>query len=332
MRKIEKITDLGDMCAVKWRMTYVCNYSCPYCLQKKDAGSLAEDSRRCAAAAPEVSRIISELGRRARKGVLLELIGGECTLLDLDSVLSEITSPFLKRVNITSNFSKGADYFLSLYKKLKKRNIELMPTCSLHTSNTTLEKYESEVLKFKSGAPDCVFKCESVTYDDTPDDAAEGEKPEEKEADPSDELYNFCLENGIACIIDRDLTGLPDKEAKQCNKKPRYRITFDDGTEKELLGRSPLITGQDKDTSYLAVGNGIVPRGYYCTRDYDYVYVHFDKHMGFCRNGEHFCKSLEPLAGFHVLDKPAMCDKPRCSLCGRMSIAKTTDGISVKVR
>lgn len=341
MREIEGITDLGKLAAVKWRMTYACNYDCSYCIQrnarKKESrtGGVSADTEKCAAAAGEVSRIIDELGEKAESGVLLEMIGGEVTLLDLDRILGLITSPHLKRVNITTNFSKGADYFISLYRKLKERGVELVLTMSLHTPQTSLEKFESEILKFKAGADGATFKCETVTYDDTPDDPEmlpDGRiiEPEHKDKDYSGELWDFCEENGIDCMVDRDLTAPVDKPARGMKKRPRYRISFSDGTCKELLGRSALITGQDSDTSCFASGGAVASLGYYCTRDYDYVYIKQDRHVGFCKGGADSCKGIEPLEDFHVLDCPALCTVPRCSLCGRMSLSKNPDGISVK--
>lgn len=340
MREIEKITDLGALAAVKWRMTYACNYDCSYCIQRKRrtgsrTGGVCADTEKCAAAAPEVSRIIDELGERAESGVLLEMIGGEVTLLDLDRILALITSPRLKRVNITTNFSRGADYFLRLHRMLKARGVELDLAMSLHTPQTSLEKFKSEILKFKAGADGATFKCESVTYDDTPDDPGTGldGKPIESgpvDKDYSGELWDFCAENGIDCIIDRDLTAPVDKPARAMRRRPRYRVSFSDGSCKEFPGRSAFITGQDSDTAYLASGGSVASRGYYCTRDYDFVYIDQDIHMGFCKDGGHFCKSVEPLENFHVLDCPTLCTAPRCSICGQMSLSKNPDGISVK--
>lgn len=341
MKEVESITDLVALAAIKWRMTYACNYDCAYCIQrdarKKESRmrGIAADTEECAAAAGEVSRIIDELGERAERGVQLEMIGGEVTLLDLDRILGLITSRYLKRVNITTNFSKGADYFISLHRKLEARGVELVLTMSLHTPQTSLEKFESEILKFKAGAPGATFKCEAVAYDDSPGDPGidvDGSfiEPETVEKDYSGELWDFCRENGIGCIVDRDLTAPVDKPPRATNKGARYRISFSDGTSKELLNRNTLITGQDSDTAYMASDGKVATNGYYCTRDYDYVYIERSRHVGFCSHGLHFCKGAEPLENFHVLESPVLCTLQLCSICGRMSLSKKADGISIK--
>ena len=58
---------------------------------------------------------------------------------------------------------------------------------------------------------------------------------------------------------------------------------------------------------------------YYCSLDYDYVYIDHTSHIGF-KNGYN-CKIREPLEDFHFKDKCTQC-KSGCSLCGWMSVYK----------
>lgn len=336
---IRTIIDLGDMRTVKWRLTYCCNYRCSYCIQKRSIDAyertIAEDNERMLECAPEVNRIIDELGEGARNGVLLELIGGEATLLDLEALLEKITSSHLKRLNMTTNFSKGADYFLKLYNILKERGIEFSLIASLHTPQTDMETFKSEALKFVQAAPDAVLKCETVSFVADDDD---GENDEEsfggvKSTDSSDALVEFCKENGIGYVIDSDISHLSahQGEAKSMsgNKKPRYRVVSEGGDEVLVYNRNRLITGQTEEFPDCSYKNrAVYTDGFYCTRDYDFVYLVFDQHMGFTRkDGYVYCKNTEPIADFHPSSEPRPCPNHACSICGRMSISRDKDSL-----
>lgn len=340
---IRTIIDLGDMRTVKWRLTYCCNYRCSYCIQKKSIDAyertIAEDNERMLECAPEVNRIIEELGEGARNGVLLELIGGEATLLDLPALIERITSSRLKRLNMTTNFSRGADYFLGIYNTLKARGIEFSLIASLHTPQADIETFKSEVLKFVQAAPDAVFKCETVSFvadDDDEEMSVDGSDDSSsgvKSTDSSDALVEFCKANNIGYVIDSDISHLSDHqgEAKSMsgNKKPRYRVVSEEGDEVLIYNRNRLITGQAEEFPDCSYKNrAVYTDGFYCTRDYDFVYLVFDKHMGFTALDNYvYCKHTEPLADFHPASEPRPCPNHACSICGRMSISKDKDSL-----
>ena len=118
---IRSIIDLKGKCqsVIKWRLTDACNYKCSYCLRyswsnkTQDTSLVQQDNELAIRLIPEIARIINEMPGKVK----LDLIGGEVSLLDLETILNgifAITSDKLFRLNITTNMFKPAEYYTNL--------------------------------------------------------------------------------------------------------------------------------------------------------------------------------------------------------------------------
>lgn len=140
----------GFDCRIKWRMTDICNYSCPYCargnfLSAYSAEKIASENAALASTAEKISALLSKSGF---KKVKIDLIGGEVSLLDLESILSRITAENVAEYNITTNLSKPADFYISLASKFP-----VSMTASLHESEADFDVFFAKAERIKaSGA------------------------------------------------------------------------------------------------------------------------------------------------------------------------------------
>ncbi len=319
---IEAIKNLDEFKGViKWRVTHNCNFSCSYCIQKYCVdqpdvwGTLEEDEARSIAAAPDISRIMEEMSADKIK---LDLVGGEVTLFDLETLLANVTSTKLAKVYIVTNFYRPKEYFESLATYLKTRDCELEVCASWHSETIDFDTYSAKILSLKD-VENLTIKCEKVNT---------GDNTEEVE-----QIKEFCEENDINYLIDistdfsatsinRRLRG----ELKTSFKKthPRFMLYKDDDTQEECWSQNALITGQVEGTEsqITKLKEGFKTKDWYCSRDIDYVYVMIDYHHGIV-DGQ--CRQKEPLADFHIKSEPHQCEYPSCNFCGKMSVAKEKD-------
>ena len=319
---IEAIENLDEFKGViKWRVTHNCNFSCSYCIQRycQDQpdiwGTLEEDEKRSIAAAPDISRIMDEM--KADK-IKLDLVGGEVTLFDLENLLSKIASQKLKKVYIVTNFHRPKEYFESLAEYLKTRSCALEVCASWHSECIDFETYSSKILSLKD-TENLTIKCEKVNTGDNPDEIGK--------------IKEFCEANNISYLIDI----ATDFSAKAVNRRirgelktnfkkphPRFMLYKDDGTQEECWSQNALITGQvaGTESQITQLKEGFMTKGWYCSRDIDYVYVMIDYHHGIA-GGK--CRQKEPLADFHIQAEPHQCEFASCNFCGKMSVAKEKD-------
>ena len=143
---IRSIVDLKGMChsVIKWRLTDACNYKCSYCLRyswsnkTQDLKNIKADNELAIKLIPEIARIINEMPGKVK----LDLIGGEVSLLDLETILKgifAITNDKLFRLNITTNMFKPAEYYTNLCNLVYENGAELGITCSWHSERCTFE-------------------------------------------------------------------------------------------------------------------------------------------------------------------------------------------------
>lgn len=321
--KIKSIIDIDDCnSAIKWRLTDACNYRCSYCIRKvygrlesQDVEMLKEDLKIIFDVAPEINRIIEELPGTVK----LDLIGGEVSLIDLKELLKKLTSPKLKRVNITTNLSMNESYYLDLIEYLYQRGIILGLTASCHLEYTTVEKFINKIHSIKIKSKDrCYIKTEFVSMETNQEECKK--------------FMEECELKQITYLIDRDMR-CDDSirsnliSATSAKKNIRYKILFEDGTEKTYQSRNAFITGNLNTIHNRAFNSS----GYYCTRDVNYVYIEKDKHRGKGPDtidtwqrpvyDENNCRNFCYVSEFHVLQKPSKCSKKGCTLCGHFSLA-----------
>lgn len=309
----KSIISLNGMCAstIKWRLTDLCNYQCSYCIRKKTVSidnkkSMSENWDRIVKTIPDVARIIKELPGFVK----LDLIGGECTIFNLHYILEElfkICGEKLKRINLTTNMSQSADYYNDLTELCHKYNSEIGITCSWHYQFCSMDDFLAKFSQIKSPTNQKGIRVEAVSLTNN--------QPEIRT------LIERCKAAGFSYFIERDMfASIDDKEKLICEssstKKDRYKVIDNEGHIKMYKTRNEFLTSNldsDKTT--------VEPCGYYCSRDYDYVYIEIDKHLGRADETSS-CRSTNNLKDFHPLKSPAVCVNSVCTLCGQISISQ----------
>lgn len=307
---IKSIISLNGMCesTVKWRITDLCNYNCSYCIRKRLTSinliNFEENEERILKAAKEVARIIKELPGNVK----LDLIGGEVSLFDLHSLLEILYKECgskLKRVNITTNMSAKVDYYNDLIKLCDDYGSEIGITCSWHNEFISMEDFLNKFKLIKSPNQKGI-RIECVSRTNNKEDIRK--------------LISICEENNYSYFIEKDLSATKeDKESliakSSSNKKDRYKVEYDDNKKIELYKtRNSFLTKSES-------GYTCKTEGYYCSRDYDYVYIEIDEHIG----RPHLscdCRNRNCLSNFHPIKEPMKCIHKECTLCGQISISQ----------
>ena len=312
-----------DLFVIKWRITRLCNLHCSYCVQVKNRtqfsqAAVQKETETLLKAAPDISAMMDRL---SMKKVKLEFVGGEMSLFDLKKILSLITSKKLKRVQLTTNFTRNEEYYISLAHYLRQRNIELTITCSFHYEFMSMDTYFSKALAVKSSCT--IFACEMVSNEDNQVLCKEFRKR--------------CEELKLDYSIDEDIrmekAGLR-KEGKllgcgqHIKKNPRYIAVFsEEGKEYETVykTRNDFVT----DGSFFEnFRNKIIKtNGFICTQSWDYVYIEVDNAIGRTKTSKDCCNRMK-IADF-VQIPPCECIKNGCTLCGQMSLLPKKQGVSV---
>ena len=318
---IKSIIDIKGKCqsVVKWRLTDCCNYRCSYCIRyawsrkPQDLDMLEEDNRLAMKLIPEIARIIKDMPGKVK----LDLIGGEVSLLSLENILEgifKITGDKLYRVNLTTNMCKSAEYYTNLCDLVHSFGAELGITCSWHPEFCSFENFFEKFSQIKSPTNQKGIRAECVSRLDNQEDIKK--------------FIDFCESKGFSYFVERDLN-VPEGLKKELligsskKKSDRYKIVTEDGQELFFKTRNEVIAGET-----LGYRNFALCNDYYCTRDYDYVYIEKDIHMG--RIGDSNCKQKESIYDFKPLEEPKICIKPCCTLCGHMSLSKDLDDIKIK--
>ena len=298
------ILDTDTRCFIKWRLTDWCNYNCSYCIRaaftQNRVDTLERDFdkswQRVLKAAPEVNRILNEFGRPTK----IDLIGGEITFFDLPKLLDILDSKYLETINITTNLSNTLESYLKLLEICEKRNVELSLTASYHYEKADINEFfeKAKVLSTRMKH----FKLEAVSL--------------ERNQEVIKIFIRRCIENNILFIVEKDLTATDE-----------IRATLLDGSKSRPSNPRYKIIPEDKPAYLVKTRNLIVAEGlpetlgFFCTRDWNYVYIEIDEFLGHtdlingCRNG---C----PVQDFHVLKEPAICTRRHCTLCGHMSLIR----------
>lgn len=319
MSEITSIVNLENSAIFKWRMTDVCNYHCSYCLhfthdrpQEPD-----KDKQRCWDSIPHVKRICEEMSDNTNKKIKIQLIGGEVTVFSwLPDFLKEITTetPWLKCVNITSNFSRDNDWWINLS---KSSNVPITATMSYHPEGYRdgMEDFIERIATLQSENVFWYVKAETVYCD---------------EFQHAKEFSELCKEKGVDCLIDSDLrkkgskTVNPHKYTHK-EKGSRYSVSFDDGTTKDFQSRNEFLKlYAAKDGKYVDCD------GFNCSMLYDHIYCDRDTIVGchpiFPKDDDGYCNSCH-VKDFHPFKTISPCPRSGkahhyCTICGNMSLYK----------
>lgn len=284
------IENLDTHAVIKWRLTDICNYSCPYCIRKPLAKPADEDERKCIEVLPYVRKIAQKLHTNTGKPVKVDLIGGEVTVFSKlgDIVKGLLEEDCVDKVNITSNFFSD--------KLFEIANDKLTVTVSYHPTQTTepLADFIERAARLKDRVR--FLKCETVaTY----------------EAAHIDEFVRLCKEYNLDYQVEEDLLDERCKGKGCASKKPspRYRVTDDNGVTKEFGTRNGFLK------TWGIKGSLVDVRGHLCSRDFDYIYIERDEVM--------YCFGKRPVAQAQVSQGLHFCHRKgeqKCTLCGNISI------------
>jgi len=310
--EFSSILSLNGTCfsTIKWRLTDCCNYNCSYCVRKylmanKLDMNFKEDKLKVMRSVNEVARIIKELPGNVK----LDLIGGEVSLFDLHSILDDLFKSCgskLYRVNITTNMSESAEYYNDLTQLCYSYGSEIGITCSWHSDFVSLEDFIAKFSQIKSPTNQKGIRIECVSREDNQEDVKK--------------LIRICDDNNFTYFIEKDINFINYANMELINvsskaKKPRYKVVYEDGTERLFGSRNEFLA---KDNENFLVST---LKSYYCTRDYNYVYIEKDMHRG-RSTGKEFCHEVVPIEDFHPLKEPVKCACNQCSMCGQISISK----------
>jgi len=318
LNRIKTIIDLKGTCqsVVKWRLTDACNYRCSYCLrsctsqQSQDISLAQQDYKIALESAPDIARIINEMPGKVK----LDLIGGEVSLFDLHTILDiifKITGNKLFRVNITTNMSGSVEYYNDLCNLVYSYGSQLGITCSFHSEFISLENFMSKFKNIKSPTHQQGIRAELVSTKD------------------NQELVNkfieICEAEGFNYFVERDLTAAPEEKetlrvASSKKKTNRYKVITHIGDEMLFATRNEVISGELAD--YKGYLNFL---GYYCSRDYDFVYIEKNYQIG--RQGEGNCKNRQLVSNYHPLKEPKICQHHGCTLCGHISVSRDKEDL-----
>ncbi|MBQ3471642.1 MAG: radical SAM protein [Clostridia bacterium] len=302
---------------IKWRMTRDCNLHCSYCAQRHKDTLPADISAQESVLVRTAERISSLIERSGKKSVKLELVGGEVTLFNLEEILSRITSPALKRVQVTSNFMRGADYYAALGDYLSSRGVEFSLTASFHSEGQGLDDYIYKAERVKGHTT--WFTCQMVS--------SVGNQPLVMQ------FKEMCDAKKLAYHIDADIRSeryMQRKDmrlytaASRVTGKPRYIATLKDADgnlfEREYQTRNSFIT--DGTVYENSLFKAIRTKGYVCTVGWDYVYIEFDRVAS--RTAENADCTQRMVIEDFVPVPPAPCLFGSCTLCGQMSLLPKT--------
>ncbi|MBQ5999270.1 MAG: hypothetical protein IJL70_07365 [Treponema sp.] len=300
---------------IKWRLTHECNLACSYCAHKifrlPYKKNDAEQIHLCEIAG-QISKLIDKV---KQDKVKIDLVGGEVTLFELEDILRNLTTKKLFRIQITTNFMRDKDYYISLADYLKSRDIELSLTASFHCEFTDMDKYFEKVKAIKDK---CTIFCSEMV----------------STADSQNLVHDFekkCKELDIDYLIDADTR----REAnvlrmnkklytsnRRKNKSHRYTAVLQDEKlkiyNKTYLTRNDFLL--DDNIKQISRAKLFNTKGYYCSMGWNYIYIEVDKIGTKTRNNPD-CTIRIPIKEFEQI-KPTKCIANFCTLCGNMNISK----------
>ncbi|WP_147612336.1 radical SAM protein [Treponema pectinovorum] len=308
MKKIKSLkSENGDFdFIIKWRMTNSCNAHCSYCIRAKytqQPEDLEEENKKLEKVATKLNLLIESLPQTRIK---IDAVGGEVTILDLKKIFSKIPSKKLKRVSITTNLKRNAEYYIELSKF-----IPLSMTASFHAEIQNLQTYIAKIKRIKEEGKLHYLNCETVSTT--------------QNAELVNSFIKQCEALDVFYMVEPDRRKENDSERKSFNyiaksNKPRnvrYTVVFSDGTEKKYYVRSDFLA--EFNCHYCCYGRFVPTKDLYCSCGYDYLYIKIDKAVG-RKEGFAGCDNGMEIEEFKPLPKPAKCISDMCSLCGTMSL------------
>lgn len=327
-----------DLFIIKWRVTESCNYQCSYCIRSyltmcdQSMNNLKEQEDHLA----EVAFDVRDLLNRIDKNVQIEIIGGEPSILNLKRILEPIATSCknLKKITMTTNFSRPSKYYINLIDFLRKNNVDVQFTASFHSDFVTIERFFEKVNEVNEVFPHTI-KVEIVSRKDNFDEV--------------DKFRELAKEYKLIYSIERDLVNkdpsliaesniinkryykydhehnkitIKEEPFDDCTKVyGRYLVIYKDGTVEDIVNRNTLLTRKDIDIvegGSIDLYRGRNQEKFKCTKDYNFINILYDK-ITSCR------RDTMPIKDFIPFTKDELECTHSCSICGNLSLSTNVD-------
>ena len=163
MKSIKEINRLVNAdFTIRWQITYMCNLSCPYCIQFKkrvdfDRELLFIEQQKNEFTAKKINSLIEQ---SKFKNVHFSIVGGEASLFDIQRIMENIPTRKIKTFHFISNMTAPVEFYINLSNYLKNRGCKFELLCSYH-EQTDLESFFKKAKEVKqTGA---IVRCEKVS-------------------------------------------------------------------------------------------------------------------------------------------------------------------------
>lgn len=308
---------------LKWRLTYMCNYNCPYCIQTKqkvkedfDGEKLKEEEARALSMTEKIDNFLSRINTEG-KPVVLEIVGGEETLFDLVTLISNIKNEHLAKIILITNGSKPADYFYNLAEYLHTRNCLLNVTMSYHDTQITFDEFTYKATQLNKVVDE--FSCEYISRRDNQENVQKFIDTLEEEGidyvvepDKSDESLAERMKGEL--IVTSNFTNRGEAE---------YYVTYvDDEKEVEKTYDCFAEMLNDKENGSAIAGKAISTKDLYCTINYNTFYILNNGNIRGRTGKNPSCSTETPIDDFVPLERPLQCASSCCTCCDCMSLYK----------
>lgn len=232
------IRNLETHAVIKWRITELCNFRCPYCIRRPIANEEYEWD------IMKTVKQINKFSKQFDKPVKVDLIGGEVTVLpNLKEVIDNLD---VDKVNITTNFELDPP-----------EGSKITATLSYHPSQTkyTIEEWFERASYYRNKIRYC--KVETVKTED---------------ATHIDRFIELATAYSLDYQVEEDLlnSNLKGEKISTMKSNPRYEVTFDDGHKELFATRNSFLK------KYGFQGLAVSTENKLCTRDVDYIYIEKD--------------------------------------------------------
>ena len=304
MKSIKKITRLIDAdFAIRWQITYMCNLSCPYCIQFKkrvdfDRELLFIEQQKNEFTARKINSLIEQ---SKFKNVHFSIVGGAASLFDIQRIMENIPTRKIKTFHFISNMTAPVEFYVNLSNYLKDRGCKFELLCSYH-EQTDLESFFKKVKEVKQTC--AVVRCEKVSLGN-----------ENKEECKS--FIERCRSENLLYKIDGD-SRVPAIEWEHKGifataEVPIKQVEFMDGTFKKYNSRSELVCDYDiKECNEKT--QGLMLKGFKCTSTNNFLNI-IDSQITHCSDGW-------SLDRFKLKDEPIVCTKTKCKCCFDVDIKR----------
>lgn len=270
---IKSIEYQGNTFFIKWYLTDVCNYHCPYCLHTTDLTrnyNYGHNQKEIEDKAKQITKIL--ISNNVKKPLWLRLMGGEATIFELIPIIDNIDFP-ISNIGLVTNFYRPLDYFINLYKYCSNRKISLHLTLSYHEENKT---FFDKALELTLWCRDNGYKDPEINLVVTNDlDIDLINKYKAKglvrfRATKARKAFGILFDDLSEDRIEW-LNELNKSTRKNSQSKGKYLITYYDGTTENRNSISDYVGELDK--------GGFITDGRPCSMGVDAIFIRSDDNI-----------------------------------------------------